>query len=174
VGRAGVTTASHPYTSNAKEFLILVIRERFSHDLADTTEAVGIAQLAIGAVIPFAGQVLLLKRRTDGHTDIGRWELPNGTVEPGEFLGEALIRVVKQQTGLNVVAVRSHLGSSDHVSASGQQVRQYNFVAEVVPTDEVKLAEHETYAWADLRKDLLPARAADQAVLSNLRIGLTG
>jgi 8-oxo-dGTP diphosphatase len=148
-----------------------VIRDKFLQELVGTMETEGIAQLAVRAVIPFAGQVLLLKRRTDDYLGSGRWELPNGTVEPGEILGEALTRVVQQQTGLNVVAVRSHLGSSDYASASGQQVRQYNFVAEVVPTDEIKLAAHETYAWADLRKDP-PVSAADQAVLSNFLIGL--
>ena len=136
-------------------------------------EAEGIAQFAVRAVIPFAGRVLLLKRRTDDYLGSGRWELPNGTVESGESLGEALIRVVQQQTGLNVVDVRSHLGSSDYTSASDQQVRQYNFVAEVVPTQQIKLATHETYVWADLRKDL-PVSAADQSALSNFLNGLIG
>ena len=150
-----------------------MIRDKFVQELVDTVEPEGIAQLAVRAVIPFAGQVLLLKRRTDDYLGSGRWELPNGTVEPGEGLGEALTRVVQQQTGLNVAAVRSHLGSSDYPSTSGQQVRQYNFVAEVVPTDPIRLVAHETYAWADLRRNS-PVSAADQAVLSNFLNGLIG
>ena len=136
-------------------------------------EAEGIAQFAVRAVVPFAGRVLLLNRRSNDYLDSGTWELPNGTVETGEMLGEALTRVVQQQTGLNVVAIRSDLGSSDYASSTGQQVRQYNFVAEVVPTDEIKLAAHETYVWADLHKGL-PVSAADQVVLSNFLIGLVG
>lgn len=150
-----------------------MIRDESLQNLVNTVKSEGIEQLAVRVVIPFAGQVLLLKRRTDDYLGDGIWELSNGTVEPGESLGEALTRVVQQHTGLDVVDVRSHLGSSDDVSASGQQVRQYNFVAEVVPTQQIKLTAYETYAWADLGKDL-PVSAADKAVLSNFVNGLLG
>jgi ADP-ribose pyrophosphatase YjhB (NUDIX family) len=98
-------------------------REEFLQELADTAGREGITQLSVRAVIPFAGQVLLLKRRAEDYLGDGVWELPNGTVEPGESLGEALARVVAQETGLNVVAVRSYLGSSDYASTSGPRPR---------------------------------------------------
>jgi ADP-ribose pyrophosphatase YjhB (NUDIX family) len=45
---------------------------------------------------------LLLQRRADN----GLWGLPGGGVEPGESLSEAVVREVREETGLEVVPGR--------------------------------------------------------------------
>src|SRR2546428_4821725 len=45
---------------------------------------------------------LLLQRRSDN----GLWGLPGGAVEPGESVSEAVIREVREETGLEVAPLR--------------------------------------------------------------------
>jgi 8-oxo-dGTP diphosphatase len=49
------------------------------------------------------GQQLLLIHQQGPHDRTAYWSLPGGKVEPGELLSEALIREVKEETGLTVV-----------------------------------------------------------------------
>jgi ADP-ribose pyrophosphatase YjhB (NUDIX family) len=59
----------------------------------------------VGAIITDpAGRLLLIKR---GHEPgAGLWSLPGGRVEPGESDEQALIREVREETGLSVRAGR--------------------------------------------------------------------
>jgi 8-oxo-dGTP pyrophosphatase MutT (NUDIX family) len=55
----------------------------------------------VAAVIFEEGRVLLQRR-----DDTGRWGLPGGGVEPGESVRQALIREVREETGLEVEPLR--------------------------------------------------------------------
>lgn len=50
------------------------------------------------------GRILLAVR-----SDVQGWELPGGNPEPGETLEDALVREVREETGLEVIPVR-HVG----------------------------------------------------------------
>jgi|SRR5262249_10898800 ADP-ribose pyrophosphatase YjhB (NUDIX family) len=66
----------------------------------------------VGAVIlDEAGRLLMIERgRPPG---VGLWSIPGGRVEPGESDAAALVREVREETGLDVVA--GHLiGSIQH------------------------------------------------------------
>jgi 8-oxo-dGTP diphosphatase len=57
----------------------------------------------VGAVVHDAAGRLLMIRR--GHEPSrGLWSLPGGRVEPGETPAEAVVREVREETGLAVVA----------------------------------------------------------------------
>lgn len=62
------------------------------------------AQRVVPAVTAFVvndrGE-LLLERRSDN----GRWGMPGGTLEIGENLAEAVVREVREETGIDVVVV---------------------------------------------------------------------
>ena len=61
-------------------------------------------ELCVGAVIVLDGDLLLIRRgRPPGQ---GRWSLPGGRVEAGELLVEAVLREVREETGLEGVAGR--------------------------------------------------------------------
>ena len=145
-------------------------RDEFLQELATAAEAEAITQLAVRAVIPVAGRALLV-RRPDDDSSKGMWELPTGTVEPGETLVEAVTRVVREETGLDIARVRSYLGSLDYPSGSDQQIRHYSFVTDVVPTDQI-ITRHEAHTWARLGREH-PISADDQTVLAAFVAGLT-
>ncbi len=58
-------------------------------------------ELSVGAVVVHDGSLLLVRR---GHGPAaGEWSLPGGRVEWGETLAEAVVREVREETGLECV-----------------------------------------------------------------------
>lgn len=55
---------------------------------------------AVGAIVLDKGALLLVKR--DREPAKGQWSLPGGRVESGETLREALVREVREETGVEV------------------------------------------------------------------------
>jgi mutator protein MutT len=57
------------------------------------------------AIIPYQkDSILLIKRSTAPF--VGYWALPGGRVEPGETADQAIVREVKEETGLDIEIVR--------------------------------------------------------------------
>lgn len=56
--------------------------------------------VGVGALVIHDGRVLLIRRGKEPLR--GRWVIPGGTVEAGETLHEALVREVREETGLEV------------------------------------------------------------------------
>jgi len=57
---------------------------------------------AVAALVRDGEGRILLQRRSDN----GRWNLPAGAVDPGESLADAVVREVREETGLAVRPVR--------------------------------------------------------------------
>src|SRR5262249_55437064 len=112
--------------------------------LTADAQADGVQQIVVGAIVAEADTVLLLRRPADDFMG-GIYELPSGKVEPGEILDQALIREVKEETGLDVESITDYLGSFDYTSGSGKKTRQFNFTATVTATQPVVLQEHDEY-----------------------------
>jgi 8-oxo-dGTP diphosphatase len=127
----------------------------------------GVQQLVVGAVVQHDGKVLLLQRPEDDFMG-GIFELPSGKVEAGEALDAALIREVKEETGLDVAAIRDYLGSFDYMSGSGKKSRQFNFAVDVTAPEPVALQEHDAYTWTALAEEP-PVTDAVKEVLSKYR-----
>lgn len=71
--------------------------------------------VCVGAVVVDDDRLLLIRR---GHGPAaGEWSVPGGRVEFGELMVEALVREVKEETGLDI-AVDDYLG---HVELVGEQ-----------------------------------------------------
>lgn len=54
-----------------------------------------------GIVKNDSGEILLLKRHPKSYYGADMWELPGGKVDRGEFFDEALVREIKEETGLD-------------------------------------------------------------------------
>ena len=112
----------------------------------------GIVKNVVGAIIlNEKNKVLIMSRKTDDFMG-GIDELPSGNMEKGENIYDALIREVKEETNLDVVNVKSYIGSFDYISGSGKKVRQYNFVLDVKNTENIILTEHDEYNWLTIEE----------------------
>ncbi|WP_406272308.1 NUDIX domain-containing protein [Nocardia sp. NBC_00881] len=120
--------------------------------LTSDAERDQVQQLVVGAVVAHDGKVLLLQRPADDFMG-GIWELPSGKVDPGETLDQALIREVKEETGLDIAGIRKYLGEFDYQSGSGKKSRQFNFTVDVVDPEPVELTEHDAYTWTSLAEE---------------------
>jgi 8-oxo-dGTP diphosphatase len=127
----------------------------------------GVQQLVVGAVVQHNENVLLLQRPEDDFMG-GIFELPSGKVEAGESLDVALIREVKEETGLDVSEIRDYLGTFDYLSGSGKKSRQFNFVIDVSSQEPVQLQEHDAYQWTPLTGES-PVTDAVKDVLAKFR-----
>lgn len=114
------------------------------------------------------GRVLFL-RRAPGVFLAGRWELPGGTVEPGEPSEETAVREVAEETGLTV-RVTGELSRDSWPDVTGRPLEIHAFVyaAEETGFAEVVLnpEEHDDFAW------LTAAEAVDLAMADHFRRSL--
>ena len=108
----------------------------------------GINRYVVGAIIQRDTSVLLLERPKDDFMG-GIYELPSGRVEDGESFDIALYREVEEETGLRIKEIKKYLGHFDYESKSGKKTRQFNFAVTVGEPLEIKLQEHNNYAWAN-------------------------
>jgi 8-oxo-dGTP diphosphatase len=139
----------------------------YTHLVAEAADD-GVQQLVVGAVIRHGDGVLLLRRPEDDFMG-GIFELPSGKVEAQEPLDAALIREVKEETGLSVSRIGDHLGHFDYESGSGRKSRQFNFVVDVVAPGPVVLSEHDAFRWSALT-EAPPVTDAVRNVLEEYRL----
>lgn len=120
----------------------------FYENLMREAQDNGINRYVVGAVIQRDSSVLLLERPKDDFMG-GIYELPSGRVKDGESLDIALHREVEEETGLKIREIKRYLGHFDYESKSGRKTRQFNFAVTIGEPLEIKLQEHDNYAWVD-------------------------
>jgi ADP-ribose pyrophosphatase YjhB (NUDIX family) len=71
------------------------------------------------AIFDHSGRILLIQR-----ADNGRWAMPGGAAEVGETPSEAVVREVREETQLDVVATRLVAAEARlaHVSLFGRRM----------------------------------------------------
>ena len=122
----------------------------------------GIIKNVVGAIIfNEKNQVLIISRKKDDFMG-GIDELPSGNVEKGENIYDAIIREVKEETNLDVVNVKSYIGSFDYISGSGKKSRQYNFVLDVKNIENIVLTEHDEYNWLTIEEIRKSSKITDE------------
>lgn len=58
--------------------------------------------LTMRGLLKQSDKFLILKRHPNSKTNLNRWELPGGKVDPGEDFDDALIREFVEETELNI------------------------------------------------------------------------
>ena len=125
-------------------------------------EQEGIIKNVVGAIIlNEKSQVLIMSRKIDDFMG-GIDELPSGNMEHGENIYETLIREVKEETNLDVVNVKSYIGSFDYISGSDKKARQYNFVLDVKNIENIILTEHDKYNWLTIEEIRKSSKITDE------------
>lgn len=80
---------------------------------------------AVGAIVVDKGALLLVKR--DREPARGQWSLPGGRVEVGETLREALVREVREETGVDV-DVDGLVGVAERIVRDDEGAIEYHYV----------------------------------------------
>ena len=104
------------------------------------------------------GRILLLRRSKESNFFAGQWEPPGGKIDHGESFDLALLREVKEETGLTV-ALDCVAGATEFELPHIRVALLY-MKAHVVSGEVCLSEEHEEYAWVPLSefptKDLSP------------------
>lgn len=91
------------------------------------------------------GEYLVLRRSQSSKHFRGQWELPGGKVDPGEDFDAALLREVREETGLSAVLERA--AGSESVSLDEKQI-VYVFMEGHYEVGDVRLSsEHDEFRW---------------------------
>ncbi len=91
------------------------------------------------------GRLLLLHRPETSEYNPERWEFPGGKIDAGEGIYDALVREVKEETGLDVQPGRL-LGAGDQERREGRVV--HLVLSAAAPGREIELSEeHDAYRW---------------------------
>ena|GEM_PF-729764 len=109
-------------------------------------------RIVVAAVIVKEGSVLLLQRKDDEEVYPGLWELTGEKCEFNETSIKALVREVKEETGLSIVVERP-ISVFEYVVETLNEIRdttQINFLTR--PTDlqetiQVNNKEHQAVHW---------------------------
>ncbi|GAB7101765.1 hypothetical protein JCM4814A_00790 [Streptomyces phaeofaciens JCM 4814] len=131
----------------------MAVTSNLAESLAKEAQAEGITSVVAAAVITDADRVLLVRRNPDDYMG-GLWDIPSGTVDPGETIVDAARRETREETGLTVSSVDRYLRQFDYENSRGTTTRQFNFAVTVAATGPVVLTEHDLHEWAALAGDL--------------------
>ncbi len=81
--------------------------------------------VGVGGVVIRDGQVLLVQRAQEPLS--GKWTLPGGAVELGETLEEAVVRELREETGLEV-RVLELVEAFERIARDGSDRPRYHYV----------------------------------------------
>ena len=111
------------------------------------------------AVIEFSPQMILLIKR-DTVPFKGYWALPGGRAEPGETVEQAIVREVKEETGLDVAIVRKIGEYHEQGTQGGVEYDYYPacFLVKVVGGElkrqESEIQEIQLFSFEDVPENL--------------------
>lgn len=109
---------------------------------------------------PEKDRFLLLKRGNDADVFPGKWDFPGGHLRDGEEFGEAVLRELKEETGLIGTVIRT--GDSHVVGTRSGKYQLHPFLMKV-ESDEVELSEeHTDYCWVE------PSEVGDMETVKEL------
>lgn len=91
-----------------------------------------VPELCVGAVTIVNGRILLVRRGQD--PDYGAWSVPGGRVQLGETLAEAVVRELREETGIDGRCGRL-LGWVERIEA-GRHFVILDFIVEVSGPEE--------------------------------------
>jgi len=114
-----------------------------------------IQKVVCGAAVMNGGKVLVIRRSLKEETFPGMWELPSGKKENLESPDQAMVREVKEETGLDVTAGSPFQVFSYSVEKEYEirDTTQINYKVKLADSNPkiVLSTEHEAFAWVTLQ-----------------------
>jgi len=108
-----------------------------------------------------ASRYLAIRRSRASKNNAGQWDFPGGKTDPGETFDAALVREIKEETGLSVALVRV-LGAGQ--SELPDRTVAYLFMEARAEAGEVRISdEHDDFAW------LTPSELAEAQLCPQFR-----
>jgi len=133
------------------------VTDSLLRDLVMSSLAEGGGELAVAAVVTLDDRILLCGRDTG---DFGReWDLPAGTVLPGETLTSALDRILACDYGLETTGARAYVGSYDRIQ-DDEVTRVFVFTASCADPLQICRTTWIAHCWADSAD--LPEQASQE------------
>ena len=123
-----------------------------------------ITRVLVGGLIFKNGKILLLKRTETKKFLPGYYDLPGGKVEPGEDPNHALIREVKEETGLDIEIVKPYNVWTDTLEYNNGKesvkecIIEIDFMLKIKKEREIKLSLRNTLTTNGLTKREYPAK----------------
>lgn len=115
-----------------------------------------VQKIIAGAAIIHDDKLLIIQRSSNEEIYPNLWELPSGKKEALESPENAVIREVREETGLNIEVV-APVAIFDYQIEESNEIKdstQINFLARPRGQIDIVLSgEHRTFAWVE-RKDL--------------------
>lgn len=103
--------------------------------------------VAITAVVRYGNKFLILKRNPNEIAYPGKWTIPGGKVERGEWIMDVLKREVKEETGLDIEEGIKFLRDYTFIRPDGYNVIGFTFLVSAV-NDNVKIdKDFEDFKW---------------------------
>jgi 8-oxo-dGTP diphosphatase len=94
-----------------------------------------------------SGKVLLLKRAADDPINPEKWDLPGGTLDPGETFDRALRREAREETGMRITL--RHVAGAGELDLPTKRIAYLIMICDADGTEVDLSPEHEDYAWVD-------------------------
>lgn len=104
--------------------------------------------ITVKGIVVFNQKILLMKRVRPSSDGLGYWELPGGGLEYGETPNEALIRELKEESGLTIDVVKPAYTFTK--IRTNYQTVGIGYLA-IAKNDKVTLShEHSDYLWCEI------------------------
>lgn len=104
--------------------------------------------ITVKGIVVYNQKVLLMKRIRPSSDGLGYWELPGGGLEYGETPNQALIRELKEETGLAIDVVKPAYTFTK--IRTGYQTVGIGYLS-IAKNDKVVLSnEHSDYLWCEI------------------------
>ena len=109
--------------------------------------------VATKAFIVHNGKVLILREASTYHdgSNVGKYDVVGGRVQPGQRFDESLLREIEEETGLKATIGRPFFVNEWRPTVRGEQWQIVGTFFECfADSDQVKLSEdHESFLWID-------------------------